>query len=80
MAAMDAERLAGREGGVEGVLAAHREVVDGVGHEAQAAVAHDGEGDVAQDGVVGRRVAGADAAGVLAQAGVAVAFSTISAT
>ena len=31
-------RLSGREDGVEGVLAAHREVVDGLRHEAEAAV------------------------------------------
>ena len=59
--------LAGREDGVEGVLAAHREVVEGFGQEAEAAVP--GDVDVVHDGVVGRRVA--DAAGVLAQAGVA---------
>ena len=74
---MHADRLAGREGGVEGVLAAYREVVDGVGHEAQAAAPNDGEGDVVHDGLVGRRVAGVAAAGVLAQAAVAGAFSTI---
>ena len=42
MARWTRERLAAREDGVKGVLAAHRGVVEGFGREAQAAVPDDG--------------------------------------
>ena len=56
---------------VEGFLAPHHEVQVGFGDMVEAAMEHDGQHDVVERGVVGGAMAGADAAGVLAETHVA---------
>ena len=64
-------RSGGRENRVEGLFASHDEVHVRLGHVTEAAVKDDGERDVVQCGVVRGGMAGAQAAGVLAEACVA---------
>ena len=60
-----------QEDGVEGFLAPHHEVQVGFGDMVEAAMENDGQHDVVERGVVGGAMAGADAAGVLAETHVA---------
>ena len=66
-----AARSVGFEDGVEGLAAAHHEMKVRFGEVAEAAMEDDRLRDVVQGGVVGGRVAGSDAAGVLAHGPVA---------
>ena len=67
----------GGEDGVEGLKGSHEEVEVGLGEVAEAAVKDDGEGDVVEGGVVGGGMAGADAAFVLAEAGIAAVMVAV---